>query len=422
MKGLEMKRLLLSIAATLAGFLCNPLPAAAADPVRFGLCYDLTKAYSFITPQFAQAVRDNAELINSKGGLEGHPIEVIVRDHGNEPQRGIECYERLKGEGVMVFDMLSTPVSRAVIPRIMKDGNILIQAYGRGDAVDGNVFKWVFPLGPTWWGQAANKIAYIKQKSDGKLKGVKIAFFHIDTPFGREPIQVLKVLAEKEGFELSLVPFPVPGSDQASAWTQIRRLNPDWILGWSFSTMNVIAAREMKRNGIPVEKFIAVNAFNEVDISNIGADAAKGMKRSTTVNSGTNIPTSIQNLIKELYDRNKGSGDRKNTNDAYYSHGFALSSAVFEGMRLAIKKDGWPLTPEKIKAGLEGLKNFDANGMMAPITLTAQDHGGGGKTRIEMWDGGKWVPQTGWISAYDDEIWKTVRESSAEFAKSENQK
>ena len=110
---------LLSILGGLALALLNVVPAAAADPVRFALCYDLSKAYTFVTPQIAQAVRDYADLLNAKGGLEGHPIEIIVQDHGNEPQRGIECYERLKREGVMVFDMLSTPVSRAVLPRIM---------------------------------------------------------------------------------------------------------------------------------------------------------------------------------------------------------------------------------------------------------------------------------------------------------------
>jgi len=56
----------------------------------------------------------------------------------------------------MVFDMLSTPVSRAVLPRVMKDGNIMIQSLaGRGDAVDGDVFKWVFRSARTYWGQAA---------------------------------------------------------------------------------------------------------------------------------------------------------------------------------------------------------------------------------------------------------------------------
>ncbi len=45
-----------------------------------------------------------------KGGI-GEPVEVIVRDHGNEPQRGIRCYSKLSREGVFVFDTLSTGVS-----------------------------------------------------------------------------------------------------------------------------------------------------------------------------------------------------------------------------------------------------------------------------------------------------------------------
>ena len=142
-----------------AGLTLLSLGGHAAEPVKFGLCYDLSKAYTFITPQVSQAVRDYADLVNSKGGIEGHKVEMIVQDHGNEPQRGIECYERVTRQGAMIVDLLSTPVSRAVLPRAMKDGNIMVQALvGRGDAVDGGVFKWVFPVGPTYWGQAANDI------------------------------------------------------------------------------------------------------------------------------------------------------------------------------------------------------------------------------------------------------------------------
>jgi len=412
----------LSIIGGLVFALLGVMPLSAAEPMRFGMCYDLSKAYTFITPQIVQAVHDYADLLNAKGGLEGHPIELVVQDHGNEPQRGIECYEKLKRDGVMVFDMLSTPVSRAVLPRVMKDGNILIQSLvGRGDAIDGDVFKWVFPIGPTYWGQAANDIEYIRQKSGGSLKGVKIAFFYIDYPFGQEPIGILKTLAQKEGFELQLVPYPLPGKDQASAWTQMRGLNPDWIISWSLSSMHVVASHEMKRNGIPMDKYISVNWLNEVDINNIGADAAKGLKRGTNVAGGSNHPL-IQEILKELYDQNKGNGDRKNTEDVYYNTGLAIYSIAFEGVRLAIKKDGWPLTPTKIKDGLESLKNYDANGLIAPVTVTPQDHGGGGKTRVEMWDGSKWVPQTDWIAAFQDEVWSVVKEQSAEYAKSEAQK
>ena len=54
--------------------------------------------------------------------------------------------------------------------------------------------------------------------------------------------------------------------------------------------MHVIASREMKRNGIALDKYIAVNWMNEVDIGNIGAEAAKGIKRGTNVAGGSNHP------------------------------------------------------------------------------------------------------------------------------------
>jgi len=413
-----MKR---SLPSTLAGLALLAVAAAAhaqaGNTIKFGMCYDLSKAYTFVSPQIVQAAKDYATLVNSKGGIEGKQVEIVVQDHGNEPQRGIECYEKLKREGVMVFDYLSTPVSRAVLPRHMADGNVMLQSFvGRGDAVDGEVFKWVFPIGPTYWGQMANNIQYIKNVHKGDIKGKKIAFIYPDYAFGQEPIPVLKTLAAKEGFELGLFPNPMPGRDQASVWTQIRRFAPDHVITWNLSAMHVVAAKEAKRNGIPMDKVISVNWFNEVDIRNIGAAEAKGIKRGTNVVGGRDHPL-MQQIQKEVYGAGKGAGDPKNMDDIYYNTGLAMYSSLFEGVKLAIRKDGWPVTPAKIKVGLESLRNFDANGFIAPVTVTAKDHGGGGKTRIDMWDGAKWVPQGDWIAAYTDVVNQVVKEQSAEFAK-----
>lgn len=415
-----MKRRALALLAGLA--LLGGAGAAnaqqAGNSIKFGLCYDLSKAYTFVTPQISQAARDYATLLNMKGGIEGHPIEIVVQDHGNEPQRGIECYEKLKREGVMMFDMLSTPVSRAVLPRVMQDGNILLQSFvGRGDAVDGDVFKWIFPVGPTYWGQVANDVAWIKAQRKGNLKGAKIGFIYPDYAFGQEPIPILKTLAAKEGFELGLFPNPMPGRDQAAVWTNIRRFEPDYVISWNLAAMHVVAAKEMKRNGIPMDKLITVNWLNEVDINNIGPAEAKGLKRGTNVVGGKDHPL-MQQIAKEVYGAGKGAGDIKHMDDIYYNTGLAMYSVMFEGVKKAIQKDKWPLTPAKIKDGLESLRNFDANGFMAPVSVTAKDHGGGGKTRIDMWDGTKWVPQGDWSAAYTEEVDKVVKEQSAEFAKS----
>ena len=404
--------------ATLA-LLALAAAGTAHAQIKIGACYDLSKAYTFVTPQIVQAAKDYADILNAKGGIEGHPVEIIAQDHGNEPQRGIECYERLKREGVMMFDFLSTPVSRAVLPRAMADGNVMMQSFvGRGDAIDGDVFKWIFPIGPTYWGQMANNIQYIKNQRKGDLKGAKIGFIYPDYAFGQEPIPVLKTLAAKEGFELQLFPNPLPGKDQAAVWTQIRRSNPDWIITWNLSAMHVVAAKEAKRNGIPMDRIISVNWFNEVDIANIGAMEAKGIKRGTNVVGGREHPL-MKQIAADLYAKGKGNGDAKHLDDIYYNTGLALYTVMFEGIRNAVRQGGMPLTPAKIKAGLESLRNFDANGLMSPVTVTASDHGGGGRTRIDMWDGTKWVPQSDWIAAYGDVVGAVVKEQSAEFAKSQ---
>ena len=67
-------------------FAFTGLGSALAQPVKFALCYDISKAYTFITPQLIQATRDYAQLLNLKGGIEGHQIEIMAQDHGNEPQ------------------------------------------------------------------------------------------------------------------------------------------------------------------------------------------------------------------------------------------------------------------------------------------------------------------------------------------------
>lgn len=413
---MKTKQTLWTIAIS-AGLATSGAIASAQEnePIKFGLCFDLSKSYTFISPQVAQAAQDLAMYTNENGGIEGHPVEIIVRDHGNEPQRGVECYEQLKREGVFIFNFLSTPVTNAALPRVMRDGNILMQSFvGRGDAVDGEVFEWVFPVGPTYWQQAANDVAFIKGQMGDDLSDAKIGFIYLDYPFGQEPIEILKTLADKEGFQLELYPVPLPGSDQSGAWSRIRRDKPDYVISWLLAGGHVVASREMRRNAFPIDRYLSVNWMNEVDISNIGAEEAKGILRGTNVAGGQDVPI-VKTMLDTYYANGKGSGPESLVRDVYYNIGLAIYTTGFEAARLAIQENGSPLTAESMKSGYEAIEDFDANGLMAPVTVTPQDHGGGGKTRIEQWDGANWVALTDWSADYTDVVWEVIKESSGKF-------
>ena len=64
--------------AALATGLGTAMAQAPANTVRFALCYDLSKSYTFVTPQIAQAAKDYADILNAKGGVEGKQIEILV--------------------------------------------------------------------------------------------------------------------------------------------------------------------------------------------------------------------------------------------------------------------------------------------------------------------------------------------------------
>ena len=127
------------VASTAATALAGLRPALAADEkvVRFGMPQDFTKIYTFVTAEYSQGQRDYFSLINSRGGVNGYKILADVSDHANDLPRAIEAYERLKREGMVLCDPLSTPVARALVTRALEDKINLVTAFsGRSDAAE----------------------------------------------------------------------------------------------------------------------------------------------------------------------------------------------------------------------------------------------------------------------------------------------
>ncbi len=91
----------------------------------------------------------------------------------------------------------------------------------------------------------------------------------------------------------------------------------------------------------------------------------------------------------------------------------ATHPVAIEAARLALEQDDRPLAPEAFRAGFETVEDCDASGLFAPGTVTAEDHGGGGKTGIETRDGGTRVSRT--VAADQDVVREVAEKNSAGF-------
>lgn len=406
--GKSARALAMTAALAIAG------PAAAQnDTIKFGLLEDFTAVYTFATGEYNQGQRDYLTLVNGEGGVAGHQVEAIIRDHGNQPQRGIEAYNRAREEGAVLVDFLSTPVSRALVDQVIKDEVVMITAlHGRGDASDGEAFPYVFPMMATYWSQATVLVKYLED--NGGLEGKKIALVHIDSPFGKEPIPVLEDLAEQKKFELKTFAYPSPGNEQSATWSEVRRYRPDHVFIWGAGGGQAVSVREAIRNGIDPESILSVVWLAETDVKNIGADVTVGVKRFEAVASGTE-PAVIAQIMDKVVGAGKGAGETANVGSTYYNIGVASMAVAVEAARLALENEGAPLTGPKLKAGFERISGFDADGLMPAITVTAKDHQGGGAGRVARWNGQAWEAVSDWGAAHQEVVQKEIEAGAAAY-------
>src|SRR5258708_4958020 len=164
---------------------------------------------------FANGYADYLTMVDERdSGINGVKIVFEECETGYATDRGVECYERLKGKGptgAAAFSPLSTGITYALTEKVTADKIPLItMGYGRSESVDGSVFRWNFPLLGTYWDAADILVQHIGTLNGGldKLKGKKITLLYHDSPYGKEPIPLLQARATRHGVQVTLIPVP----------------------------------------------------------------------------------------------------------------------------------------------------------------------------------------------------------------------
>jgi len=81
---------------------------------------------------FADGYADYFTLLNERdGGIGGVKTKLIECETAYNTEKGVECYESLKGEGALVFQPLSTGITYQLIPKATAD-NIPITRWVTG--------------------------------------------------------------------------------------------------------------------------------------------------------------------------------------------------------------------------------------------------------------------------------------------------
>lgn len=384
---------------------------------------------------FYGGIIDYMTLINMRdNGING--VKLIWEECETEynASRGVECYERLKSKngGASLVEPLSTGIAYGILDRVGTDKiPMTTLGYGRSDAANGKVFPYVFPLITSYWNQAGAMVHYLGDKVGGmdKLKGKKIVHLYLDSAYGKEPLPVLEAEAAKYGFELIKIPVQPPGNDQQSQWLQIRQAQPDFVIVWTYGVSSAVALKTAQRNGFPREKMLGVWWAGAEEDAIPAGDAAKGFTTMSFTTPG-NYPL-LDEIRSTVYGAGKGNlAEKDRIGHTMYLRGIVAGVLMVEAMRNAQAKfgKGKVLTGEQVRWGFENL-NVDAARQKAlgvadlfpPVKTSCDDHEGSGATKVQQWDGSKWVALSKtWITGDKALVRKLLEETSAAYAKEKN--
>jgi branched-chain amino acid transport system substrate-binding protein len=403
-------------------------PAAAQEKVQFfPVLSGRTGPVAPNATPWANGHNDYMALINARGGINGVKTLVEECETAYATDRGVECYERLKGKhgGATVFQPLSTGITFALTEKIPNDKIPMITSgYGRSDSADGGVFKWNFPLIGHYWVAGDTAIQFIAQKEGGldKLKGKKIAVGYHDSPFGKELLPILQERAAMHGFTLQLLPIPAPGVEQKAIWLQVRRERPDWVILQTWGVMTGTAIKEAVATGFPREKMVGTWwSGAEPDLKDV-AEGAKGYNAVMMQHGAEPQSAVVKEILEKVHAKGGGAGPKEEVGQVLYMRGVVGAMLAVEGVRAAQERfgKGKVMTGEQARWGYENLNLTQAKldalgfkGVMRPVSTSCQDHMGSAWTRVHTWDGKKFVWASDWLQA-DEQIIKPLVKASAD--------
>jgi branched-chain amino acid transport system substrate-binding protein len=414
----------------LAGTLAGAALPAFADELYVPLFSYRTGPFAGSGIPIANGMHDYLTMLNERdGGINGVKLRIAECETGYDTQKGVECYEQVKGEGALVISPYSTGITLQVIPKASVDKiPVLSMAYGLSAAAEGNTFPWVFNPPNTYWDGASAIVTDIARREGGAdaLKGKKIGYIFLDAGYGREPIPLLEQMAADMGFEL--LQYPVPGKEmqnQSSQWLNIRRDRPDYMIMWGWGAMSPTAVKEATKIRYPMDKFYGIWWSGGNDDAAAGGEAAKGYRTLNFHGVGSDFGV-IQDIKKYVVDAGKSEVDPAKFADNLYNRGVYNSMLIAEGIRRAQELTGKTvIDATDMRNGLENLditearlKEMGMEGFALPMKLSCDDHSGHHKVYVVEWDGKDWQKSGDWFSPDVDVVKPLLKKAAEDYAAS----
>jgi len=334
-------------------------------PYKVGAVLSITGPASFLGEPERQTLELIKEKVNAQGGINGHPLDLIIYDNATEATKHVMALKRLieQDQVCAIVGPSTSGNTLAGIPIIEKAGIPNVSLAASVKVVE-PVKKWVFKTPKTDALNIRKLLGHAK-----KMGYKKVAIIHSDSGYGKSGEEQFVKIAPEMGFEVvGAESFSDKDSDMTAQLTRLKAKGADAIIGYSASPAGSIIVKNMKQLGMTAQLYHSTGWASQKYVD-LAGEAANGVM----VSSGRflvmdQIPYwSTYKPVLEVY-KSEFEAKYKLAVNEFGGHAWDAMMLVL----MALEKHGDDKA--KIRDAIENTKNF--LGINGYFSFSPKDHNG----------------------------------------------
>jgi branched-chain amino acid transport system substrate-binding protein len=353
-----------------------PSPASAAEPYKIGAVFSITGVGSFLGEPEKKTAEMIAEEVNKKGGINGHPIELVIADDESDTTKcNLAVKKLIKKDNVPVIIGPTRSGESLAVVSVVEEAQVPLiscaTSYKIVTPIESR--KWVFKVAASDAHVVAKLFDYMKAKG-----WTKIAIMTDSTGYGASAREEFLRLAPENGITLLADErFGPQDTDLTAQLTKIRSTQPQAIVSWSVGPTQIIAVKNWRDLGMDAIPLFQSHGFGSRKNLELAGKAAEGVLLALArVNIGPILPDS-QPQKKPIMEYTKAYEERyKEPISSFGGHAWDAMNLAIAALQ-AVGPD-----PAKIRDHVEKTTKFV--GMHGIFNFSPQDHNGLNKDDLEM--------------------------------------
>jgi branched-chain amino acid transport system substrate-binding protein len=243
------------------------------EPYRIGVILALSGSVAANGVPASEGIKVAQEELNGNGGINGHPVEFIIRDDASSPDQAATVATELINSGVIGIFGGSFGSDANSIGGFLESTDCALLTPTGLSTVEQKEYKNSFFMMPSTYYMGVGIGYFLDEHTDVE----KVGILRLSRDFGQQAAAGLAAAAEERGLEIVA---EEQGTDEDLDFTiqltKLREANPDAIAVFFANPAGATILRQAKELGIEVPLLSAVAMANQPTID-LAGEAAEGL-------------------------------------------------------------------------------------------------------------------------------------------------